>query len=82
MRKSTRLKKEARESATFRGHQLGRFIHLNRYSQVHSQARPVFQAECSVCGAWVQVLTRPYPNEIEIGGNAVAINCQPESLEE
>lgn len=27
------------------------------------------------CSAWVQVLTKPKPNEIEIGGPAIALAC-------
>jgi hypothetical protein len=30
---------------------------------------------CDTCGAWVQVDTRPEPNGIDIGGPAVAVNC-------
>jgi len=30
---------------------------------------------CVHCGAFVQCLTRPMPNQIDIGGPAVAINC-------
>jgi len=27
------------------------------------------------CGVWVTVNTKPLPNDIEIGGSALAINC-------
>jgi hypothetical protein len=30
---------------------------------------------CAICGAWVQVLLNPLPNEIDLGGPAVAQDC-------
>ena len=30
-------------------------------------------AHCTLCGAWVQVIAHPAPNEIDIGGEAVAV---------
>ncbi len=30
---------------------------------------------CQTCGAYVQVDSNPPPNGIDIGGNAVALNC-------
>jgi hypothetical protein len=31
---------------------------------------------CTKCGKYVQVCTKPQPNEIDIGGTAVALNCK------
>jgi len=61
-----RLKQEAAESCRFRGHNMGRF-QTDKYGA---------SATCNVCGAEVQVTPRPMPNEIEIGGEAVALNCK------
>lgn len=59
------LKRHARAAATWRGHDLGRFA---------SHACPAgATAECRRCGAYVQVLSRPAPNDIDIGGDAVAV---------
>ena len=32
-------------------------------------------SRCKACGMEVQVLTQPAPNEVRIGGEAVALNC-------
>lgn len=32
-------------------------------------------SKCRRCGMGVQILTHPAPNEIDIGGEAVALNC-------
>ena len=31
--------------------------------------------ECKVCGAYMQILASPAPNQIDIGGPAVALTC-------
>jgi len=61
------LKREARHAVQQRGHRLGAWIpsHAGRAC-----------AECAVCGAWVTVNRYPMPNEIEVGGSAVAIECR------
>lgn len=56
------LETEGRLSAEMRGHVLGRFIDG--------------MATCERCGRSVMVLTQPMPNEIDIGGAAVAVNCR------
>ncbi len=61
-----RLKLEAKESATCRGHRLSRFSHYTPSNAV---------ATCQDCPAEVQVLSQPAPNEIDISGEAVAIDC-------
>jgi len=61
------LKKEARETATWRGHKLGTFKPSGKYSAI---------ATCKRCGAEVVVNSRPAPNEIDIMGEAVALSCK------
>ena len=34
-----------------------------------------YQTGACHCGAEVQIVTRPMPNEIDIGGSAIAMNC-------
>jgi hypothetical protein len=65
MKKIDRLKREASDAATWRGHKMGRFTHFT-----HTAI-----SECSICGASVEVDTRPPANGIDIGGPAVAIGC-------
>ena len=76
MRKIDRLKKEALEVCKARGHKMGEWTHLT-YSEGYKNFRPRCEASahCEECGAYVECKTRPMPNEIEIGGEAVAINC-------
>lgn len=62
------LKAKAREAATWRGHHLGNFI----ASKDGTKAR----AECKRCKCSVGVNTHPLPNEIDIAGEAIAINCR------
>lgn len=69
MRKIERLKKEALESCKLRGHNMKRFIR-------HDYWPTVRYAHCRNCGRQVVVNSRPQPNGIEIGGEAVALNCK------
>lgn len=64
------LKKEALESAKFRGHKMG------GWSDTPDLKSSQFL--CTICDAWVQVQTNPAPNSIDIGGSAVAIGCGDE----
>jgi hypothetical protein len=61
------LKQSARESATYRGHKLGRW-----HSVTSGRSAT---ADCVHCACGVTVDTRPPPNGIDIGGSAVAIGC-------
>lgn len=61
------LQLDALESATFRGHKMGRF-HNNKKNTAS-------YANCVVCNKQVDVNTKPLPNDIEIGGEAVALGC-------
>lgn len=65
MRKIERFKKEAMESCKFRGHQMTRFKTMAGISYAY----------CLVCRKSVAVDDNPTPNGIDIGGEAVAIEC-------
>src|SRR5262245_33173198 len=62
------LRKAARIAAAERGHDLAPFQTLR--SRANMQ-----QTECRSCNAHVTVTTRPLPNEVDIGGSAVAVSC-------
>ena len=62
----TRLKRKALESTAFRGHQMAKWLRWTPFNYV---------ACCVNCPAEVQVLSDPAPNQIDIGGEAVALNC-------
>lgn len=61
----TKLIFSADESARWRGHSLEWEI-FNDHNAIGT---------CHCCGAWVQCLTKPAPNQIDIGGPAVGVNC-------
>jgi len=61
------LKKIALESTDFRGHRMTRF---KRYNAVTAFAT------CKDCGMQVAVTTKPLPNDIDVGGEAVALTCE------
>ena len=63
------LKRQADDAASRRGHR------LEWARPWHGEYRSVQSAECAACGATVSVSTRPMPNEIDVGGSAVAVNC-------
>jgi len=68
----TRTLSELRNEATraaeyYRGHQLGEWI-IGRYqASAH--------AKCKLCGRTVTINTHPAPNQIDIAGEAVALDC-------
>ena len=65
------LRRNARLSAYRRGHFLKPF---QKDSEDHGNIRAT--TACRHCGMEVQVITKPAPNEIDIGGEAVALNCK------
>lgn len=69
MRKIERLSREALKSCKFRGHKMKRFVK-------HDYWPTVRYAHCRVCDKQVVINSRPQPNDIEIGGGAVALNCK------
>ena len=66
MDKVEQLRKDALESCNFRGHKMNRFASLHTWAKV---------SDCKVCGMTVIVNSKPAPNGIEIGGEAVAMHC-------
>lgn len=72
--KVRRLKKEAIQACTIRKHNMKRFtctVPGGHYSRPR-----FFTSFCRDCNMYVQVIPKPYPNEIDIGGTAVALNCK------
>lgn len=63
------LRAQAEMSAIWRGHSL-RWL-----APHHGEARSYQNGECVRCGASVTVNTHPMPNEIDVGGDAVAVGC-------
>ncbi len=63
------LRQSALESCRFRRHTMNKFtVALN-----HPR---VYMAQCNVCGKSVYVTLHPEPNDIDIGGAAVALGCE------
>lgn len=62
-----KLRKSALESTEFRKHDMSFF---------RKEERHRWTAYCLNCGAIVTLLGHPLPNQIDIGGEAVAINCK------
>jgi hypothetical protein len=76
MTKMERLKAEARETATLRGHVLGRFkASVISPASGKEEERPAAVAVCEVCAAFVVVDPNPPPGEPEIVGQAVDGDC-------
>lgn len=67
MKKIERLRQEALKSCKSRGHRMKPFSRRCRYW---------WDSECKVCGMGVFVSDNPAPNDIEISGEAVALNCE------
>ena len=70
MRKLERLAKEARDAATWRGHD------LLRGKRLHSHAMAY---DCARCAGYLFVTDNPAPNGCEIVGDLVALNCPIET---
>jgi hypothetical protein len=62
------LQLEALEACTFCGHTMGPW-------QVYSNT--TVYSHCVACDMQVVVNTSPAPNDIDIGGEAVALTCEP-----
>jgi len=67
--KIRKLKEQAIMSCTKRCHT------MKNFETVKFAPRQVFTSYCKYCNMYVQVIPKPYPNEIDIGGNAVALTC-------
>jgi hypothetical protein len=61
-----KLKKDALKSATGRGHSMSGF------SRVSDR---IVRSKCRNCGREVDVNAKPLPNETNIAGEAVALDC-------
>ncbi len=66
MQSTLALQADALAACARRGHTMGEYI---RFSPTHGEC------VCATCGAYVQVDSNPPSNGIDIGGNAVALNC-------
>ena len=60
------LKRKALESCRFRGHEMGAWFPVDFRSAT---------ATCRKCARTVMCQWHPAPNEIAIGGEAVALTC-------
>jgi hypothetical protein len=65
------LKRSATESCALRGHA------MEWSNPYHGESRSVQSAACRFCQMEVHISTRPDANGIDIGGEAVALNCDP-----
>ena len=65
------LKSDALESCNFRDHEMGEWEDDNATDPQTSISH------CEICGKYVQVNLKPAPNQIDIGGDAVALYCKP-----
>lgn len=66
----TTLSRKARHAAKARGHELAPFGQTRLWPD-----HPVWSTQCIHCHAFATINPAPYPNEIDIGGKAVAVNC-------
>ncbi|KKM14293.1 hypothetical protein LCGC14_1707600 [marine sediment metagenome] len=66
MKKLERLRKEALASCESRGHKMQQFSRKYRHW---------WSSACRTCSKMVLLNDNPLPNEIEIGGEAVALGC-------
>ena len=67
--KLSTLKKQAQKSSKARNHKM--FWSKPYFNESGENC----EGTCSKCNAWVQIHTKPQPNQINVGGNAVAVNC-------
>ena len=67
MERLERLRKEALDACNRRKHKMENFRHYTKGRCLSS---------CKVCGKTVSVISKPAPNEIDIGGEAVALCCE------
>jgi hypothetical protein len=63
------LRQEAESASAHRGHVLA------WQAPHHGEYRSYQVGVCKTCRAWVSVCDRPLPNEILVGGTAVALSC-------
>lgn len=63
------LKRHAQQSTSFRGHV------MQWAAPWHGESKSTQMGTCRRCGMEVHLNTRPMPNEIDVMGEAVALNC-------
>jgi transcription elongation factor Elf1 len=76
MRKIERLRREALATCKFCGHKMGRFRTLASRDDGVAVVRV---AHCRVCDKQVAIDSCPMANGIEIGGEAVSLDCEADS---
>jgi hypothetical protein len=64
----TRLSRDARAACKWRGHDMRPFHPIPYWANVRT-------SECRKCGMQVAIDADPAPNGIDIGGEAVALDC-------
>ena len=69
-----KLEKSANQSAEWRGHRMSTFVPT--WTQ-NDADRGYFSATsmCMGCGMEMEVRTHPAPNQVDVSGEAVALNC-------
>lgn len=73
MRTLKSLRREAAHTTNLRGHRM-------RWSIHHGERKSLAIGVCNRCEAMVTCSTKPAPNEIAIGGDAVALDCNGKSM--
>jgi hypothetical protein len=74
-----KLRREALGTCKLRGHRMNRLeFHSERSPKGAESDRVVAYCNCKDCGMQVNIHTHPQPDEVDIGGEAVALNCGPE----
>ena len=73
MSRLERLRKGALAACEYQGHKMKRFEHSIPYNGI---MRGHIYSECKICGKGVMCNSNPAPNEIDIGGEAVALGCE------
>lgn len=71
MSRAQELAKRATDAAAFRGHLMQTWTWHE-----HSGDRITGSSYCNTCGRGAFITTKPAPNEIDISGEAVALNCR------
>lgn len=61
------LRLQGFKAARRRGHNLGLFFPEDQTRQT---------ATCRCCGKYVQIILKPQPNEIDVGGDALSLYCE------
>jgi len=65
-----KLRREARQAAIMRGHNLARFSRRSGWG-----IGSAYEAACTACGHGVWIEETPPPNGIDMAGEAFAVSC-------